>query len=516
MRINAAQLKASLYRKSYKDFVKGFWPVLTQEPLEWNWHMDVMCDQVQSMYERLFRGEPRDGDSVTNVSPGSSKSTVYSIMPVPWAWTIMPNLQFIGASYSHHIALDLSRKSRDIIKSDLYRSLFPEVQLRSDMDMKGHFSNTAGGSRYAVGSRGSVTGMHGHVICVDDPLNPEQAASAAELHMVNEWIKVTLSNRKVSKRRSFMQLVMQRLGVEDPTELFIKRPRVHRLCLPASLEYPVYPPELADYYVDGLMDPNRLPREFLDEEKLTGEYYYAGQYGQAPIPAGGGMFKTELLRWGVQPDRFVRLVRFWDRAATPEGAKGSRRSSFTVGVLMGIDEHKRIWVLDVVRVKMDTFSREALIRRTAIRDGKSVIVGLEQEPGSGGKDSVTATARRLAGWRVKILRAGASKEVRADAFSVAVNGVNVYIPARFRTADGWDGWARDYVDELKYWPLGKYKDQGDASGGAYSLLMTGTVRVGPLRKRSEDRRREIIKRIAAVSHDRLRRRSSRRFVSLAV
>jgi predicted phage terminase large subunit-like protein len=275
MKFSKAQVLASLCKESFEDFVRSFWHVIISDELKWNWHLSVICDALQEAAERVFLGLPKKGDIVVNVCPGSSKSTIASIMYPMWIWARMPHAKIICASYAEKVALDLSRKCRDVAKSDLYRECFPGIQLREDQDTKGYFANTKGGQRFAAGSMGAVQGMHGHFIIIDDPINPVQTASEIELYNVNDWIKGTLSGRKVDKVSSLMALIMQRLHQDDPTALFLERGNIQHYCIPAELTPDVKPDRLREMYVDGLMDPGRMPRYVLDEiRKDMGEFAY--------------------------------------------------------------------------------------------------------------------------------------------------------------------------------------------------------------------------------------------------
>lgn len=481
MNTTELELIRSLTRDSYADFVREFWSTISAERLEWNWHMDVICEDLQKLALRVAAGQPKLHDELINISPGTSKSSLCSILYIPWVWTFMPHAQFIVASHSEKLALDLSNKSRDVIKSDKYRECFPEIKLRADQDTKGNFKNTKGGYRYAVGSGGTVIGFHGHFIIIDDPIDPNASLSEAELKSTNHWIKQTLRSRKVNKRVTVTIMVMQRLHQDDPAAQMKARKNVRHLCIPAETGFRINPPELADRYVDGLMDPDRLPREFLEEERLPtgmGEYGYAGQYGQDPVPAGGGMFKTHLLRWGRPPERFVATVRYWDKAAT-EGD-----GAYTVGVKGAMDHAGNIWVLDVARFRKDSYRREKVIKRVAQHDGRAVVVGVEQEGGSGGKESAEGTMRRLMqlGFRVRPLSPRGDKELRADEFSYYVNGGMVFLPERLRQGNTWVGWAAEYVDELKHFPFSTFKDQVDGSSGLLTCLVTKRRRVGGMRR----------------------------------
>lgn len=487
MKISERDLIRSLCRDSYTDFVQRFWHTITKETLRWNWHMDVVCEELQRQAKRVWRGERRDHDTVFNVPPGTSKSSLCSILFIPWVWTFFPNAQFICVSYAEDLAQDLSTKSRDVLRSELYQACWPEVKIRRDQDTKTNFKNLQGGYRYCAGSGGQVMGFHGHFIIIDDPLNPKEALSEVQLKSVNHWIKHELRGRKVRKSVTWTGLIMQRLHQDDPSAQAIKRPRVLNIRLPATTEYTVNPPELKDNYTaipeypHRLLDPVGLDIETLLEEKSPaglGEYGYAGQYGQDPVPSEGGMFKTHLLRWGDVPDKtqFRYIVRYWDKAATQGGG------AYTVGVKMGVDRQNRIWILNVVRRQVDSFTRERLIKRTAFLDGRGVIVGVEEEGGSGGKESAEGTSRRLMGYRVRRVSPRGDKTVRADEFSVQVNGGNVWLPATFRNGDDWSGWAAEYVEELKHFPFSTYKDQVDGSSGGLTCLVRGRRRVGGVRK----------------------------------
>jgi len=735
MRFSKKQLFASLCRDSFVDFVKEFWHTVVSEKLSWNWHMDLLCNELQAVAERIFLGLPKLYDLVINVPPGTSKSTIASIMFPAWCWTRMPSFRHIGASYSYDLAMDHSRKNRDVVKSDLYQDTFPEVKLRPDQDTKGYFVTSQGGQRFTTGSCGTVQGMHGHCISIDDPLDPNKAVSEVEMYAVNSWIKETLTGRKVDRRVTAMILIMQRLHQEDPTELFLKRKRVRHISLPAEIvsESTVSPPEIVKYYVDGLLDPNRLPREVLEEtehefgpygyctpgftpilmsnfrermiedvevgdevigfapggsehcdkkrqrghliqskviakstrvadvvclttesnrkvyctpdhkwwtgrgfndlthkqyneakvgrslmsvyspfeepsdneqrlfdwlggmidgegacrhgqlqitqspvvngeicdylesvlERLeipytryTQDYAYPGrnqntrycynilggrstkirilnsaklvksgqlingilrkggkiveqedrvvriepvgkmrvyglktvtgnyvawgfaskncsQFLQNPVPQQGGMFDVKKLNYGM-PRRLVKVVRYWDKAATASVSKKGR-GAFTVGLKMGLDIDGRIFILDVIRVRLDSFNRENLIKNTAVNDSYGVVVGLEQEPGSGGKESAMNTVQRLLGFRVSIDRPQGDKEARADPFSTQVNGGNVWlVPGE---------WNEDYVKEMKFFPYSTTKDQIDASSGAFNMISGGRKRCGAIRSR---------------------------------
>jgi len=310
------EVLASLCRESFADFVKEMWSQIVPDRLVWNWHMAYLCDQLQEMAERVIAGKKKKHDLIINISPGTSKSLLTSVFLPVWCWTRMPAMKVITASYAYSLATDLSRKSRDLIKSDLFRACYPDIVIRDDQDAKGHYLNTAGGERYAIGTGGSVIGKHAHMIIVDDPLDPNAATSDAELEKANRWLEETIPTRKTDKDVTPIILIMQRLHEFDPTGSRLAKANkipVFWICLPAELTDSVHPKECREFYVDGLMDPIRLGESALAEAEAQGEYPYAAQFLQCLV----GDTKVTTTRGLVA----IRDVRAGDFVDTRDGMK---------------------------------------------------------------------------------------------------------------------------------------------------------------------------------------------------
>ncbi len=471
LNVSEHEIIASICKQSFFEFVKEFWSTFIPETYVHNWHIELLCHELQIAAERVFANQPRLYDIVINISPGTTKSTIASIMLPAWIWTRMPTARIIGGSHGASLSIDLSRKNRSVVRSSKYNQCFPDIRLSRDQDSKSYFTNIQGGMRLAVGVGGSVVGKHGHFLIVDDPIDPKGAVSEAEMKTANTWMDETLATRKVDKAVTLTILIMQRLHQNDCTaNMIAKTKRLRHICLPAELSDKVLPTHFKSFYKDGLMDSKRLGTEVLEEERIKlGQYGFAGQFGQDPVPAGGGMFKTQRLIIDEQPkaSKIKRIIRSWDKAATADGG------CFTAGVKIALDDKGRFWILNAKRGQWSTDVREAVIKSTAEMDGPDVEILLEQEPGSGGKTCAEATVRNLAGYRVRVERPTGSKEHRADPFSVQVNNGNVLIVR--------GEWNEEFVDEMKFFPLSKYKDQMDAASAGFNKLAAGRTRVGALK-----------------------------------
>lgn len=292
--------------------------------------MDVLCNEIQTVYERVFmhydeNGEkigrlPKLYDLIINIPPGTSKSTIVSIMAPCWSWTRDATLRHITGSYSGDLATEMSVKSKDIVTSEQYQRYYPEIRLKKDEQGKTNWKNVYGGQRYATSVGGTITGIHGHIITVDDPINPKEATSIAGLKEASDWFDSTLSSRKVDKKITPMILVMQRLASNDPTGHLISKKgyKYRHVCLPASIvdnkKHNVSPKEYADLYIDGYLDPLRMPQFVLDDMRISlGSAGYAGQFDQRPVPAGGLIWK----KWFIEvPDELFPHRSLMDKYGT--------------------------------------------------------------------------------------------------------------------------------------------------------------------------------------------------------
>lgn len=300
-------------KESLFEFVVSFWDEVIKEDPVYNWHIPYICNELEELAYVIINRLPKPYDLIINIPPGTTKSTICSIMFPAWLWAIDPTIRIITNSYSSDLSIELATKSRDIIWSDKYRRLFPEVEIRKDKSAKSAYENTAGGARYSTSTGGTITGKHAHVIINDDPLNPKQAVSDADRKAANEHTK-TLSSRKVDKKNTPTVVIMQRLHEEDVTGYMLSKAesRIKHICCPARLGTNVKPDELKDNYIDGYLDPIRLDDAVLQEaEDLLGSYSYANQYDQLAAPQEGGLIKEDwfdIIDW--QPE-YANLTWHW-------------------------------------------------------------------------------------------------------------------------------------------------------------------------------------------------------------
>ncbi len=130
-------------------------------------------------------------------------------------------------------------------------------------------------------------------------------------------------------------------------------------------------------------------------------------------------------------------------------------------------------VCDVIALREEAAEREAVVKQTAAVDKARwgyVRQWVEQEPGSGGKESAQATVGNLAGFTCEFERVTGSKEVRADPVASQASVGKVKLLA--------GPWNSAFLDQLEQFPVGKMKDMVDGLSGAFNKLFQGTGAIG--------------------------------------
>ncbi len=193
------------------------------------------------------------------------------------------------------------------------------------------------------------------------------------------------------------------------------------------------------------------------------------KHGDWDVTPQGGLFRRTWFRIHDNPPKIFRKVRFWDLAATPKG--DGKDPDFTVGLLLGLDHDREVWVLDVKRLRGSPLEIERLILQTAQLDGIETAIRIEQEGGASGKTVIDYYTRALAGYNFRGARVATDKVERAKPVSAYAEAGKVHVLNR--------PWAEKFLEELEAFPSeGFHDDQVDALSGAFNSLFNEDVSVG--------------------------------------
>lgn len=427
---------------------------------QWYWHCETLAAVLQDVAEgkrsRVMVFEP----------PRHGKSEEVSRLFSAYYLYRHPE-RFVGLnSYAAELAYTLSRSSRD-------NYLRSGGSLKNDAAAVKQWETGQGGGLWAAGVGGPITGKGFHLGIIDDPVkNAKEASSQVVREAHKDWYSSTFYTR--AEPDAAIIIIQTRWNQDDLSGWLLSLEkeddpeRWHIVDFPAIKDsareaLPESCTLESDRRSEGeALCPERYTVEKLEKlRKRVTEYYWSSLYQGRPKPREGGMFKYAFFE-----KRFIsvlpvgmQLLRYYDKGFTADGA------AYTVGVLMGRTQEGKYVVVDVVRGQWSSGVRDEIILQTAKADREKygdIPTWIEQEPGSTGRDSCQAIITKLAGYEIHADKVTGDKETRAEPFASQCEVGNVMI----LSAD----WNRVYLEELTGFPNGKYKDQVDATSGAFNKL----------------------------------------------
>lgn len=447
--------------QTLSGFVREAWHVLEPSAAYLHgWHIDAICAHLEAITDgRITR-------LLINVPPGTMKSLIVSVLWPAWEWGPkgLAGMRYLTTSYKEDFVKRDSRRMRDLVSSEWYRALWPEIALARASEIS--FANTKTGNREGVAFKG-LTGGRGDRVIIDDPHSTETAESPAERDTTTRIFRESVPTRLNDPIRSAIVVVMQRLHENDVSGQILKLGLgyVH-LMLPMEFE-----PERRCRTTIGFADPRdtdgdllfpeRFPRAVVERDKIPmGSYAVAGQFQQRPAPREGGLFKKAWFSTIRAAPAGCTWVRGWDLAATEQ--KGSSEPAYTAGLKMGRAPDGKFYIADVRRDRLSPAGVEQMLVNTAKQDGHACKVSIPQDPGQSGKFQGSYLVGKLAGFNARATPETGDKVTRAEPVSAQAEAGNIVL------VEG--AWNDAFLDEVSNFPNGTFKDQVDAMSRAFMEL----------------------------------------------
>lgn len=514
------EIRAEKCRRNFFYFTQQFITELIPGDVTFNFHIPFLCDKLQGYAHRVIARLPALSDLIINIPPGTTKSTIISQLFPAWCWiAALPEtgefkevyerqrkqgrlstekkddpepritggyLRFCGVSFNEKTSTENARKHKQVVESNKYQKWFPEMRLKKDAQALLNFWNIQGGQRWTVGIDGGIIGQHFDFKLVDDPMNPRGSESEIKSSAANTYMDSELSTRNTDPNVTVQVVVMQRLSLADTTQHLLDKAKknedirpIEHICLPITYQDYIKPEELKEFYNanGGYLDPVRRGKQSIATQRANlGPYSASGQLDQIPISKGEGLFNVDMIEkdLNIPPLNMIdESVRYWDKAGTEGGG------DFSCGTLMHRMKKKYIGPMyiieDMERGQWSSVKRNLRIREIARRDiinYPDVTNWIEQEPGSGGKESAEITVKELAGYRVKTetKQSSGGKIGRAEPFADQVDAGNIGFCS--------GKWNIAAEEEMAVAPRGKYDDTWDSASGAFNKLAIGLKQAG--------------------------------------
>jgi predicted phage terminase large subunit-like protein len=177
LRLRLAQLeKQEACRENFLDFVSAMWPDFISGR-----HHRIIAEKL----ERVSRGELKR--LIINMAPRHTKSEFASFLFPAWMMGKNPNMKIIQATHTTELAVNFGRKTKNLIDSDEFKDVFPDVKLAADSKASGRWDTSRGGMYYAVGVGSNLAGRGGDLVIIDDPHSEQTAMSNSGFDDAWDW-----------------------------------------------------------------------------------------------------------------------------------------------------------------------------------------------------------------------------------------------------------------------------------------------------------------------------------------
>ena len=337
-----ASLQREAAQQDFMKFVGEMWPGFINGA-----HHKVMAQKFQDIAEGKCKR------LIINMPPRHTKSEFASYLLPAWFLGKFPGKKIIQCSNTAELAVGFGRKVRNLVGSEQYARIFPNVSLRSDSKAAGRWSTNSNGEYFAIGVGGTVTGKGADLLIIDDPHSEQEAAIAntnPEVYdKVYEWYGS--GPRQRLQPGGSIIVVMTRWSKRDLTGKILKSSIERDGDTWEIIDFPaILPSGKALWPQFWRLEELQALKEELPVSKWN------AQYQQQPTSEEGALVKREWWQeWKLEkPPVCEYIIQSWDTAYTKD-----ERSDYSACTTWGVfylneDEMQpNIILLDAVKERLE-------------------------------------------------------------------------------------------------------------------------------------------------------------------
>ena len=428
-------------RNEFMEFVAKVWP----DFIGGRHHA-----KMARAFERVANGECKR--LIINMPPRHTKSEFASYLLPAWFLGKYPNKKVIQCSNTAELAVGFGRKVRNLVDSEAYKDLFPNLELRADSKAAGRWNTSKNGDYFAIGVGGTVTGKGADILIIDDPHSEQEAALAASnpdvFDKVYEWY--TSGPRQRLQPGGSIVIVMTRWAQRDLTGQVMKAAAARGGEQWDVIEFPAILPSgkplWPEFWTLGELTALR--------EELPNSKWQA-QYQQNPVGNESAIVKRDWWQWWEkeEPPRCEYILQTWDTAF-----EKNNRADYSAGTTWGIFKNEEdnnsshIILLNTYkkRVEWVELKRDVLAEYNEYEPD-----GLLVEKKASGAPLIYELRAMGIPVQEYTPSKGQDKISRLNSVSDIIASGKVWVP---RTR-----WAEELVDEIAAFPSGEHDDLVDAT-----------------------------------------------------
>ena len=291
LKVYKTQLAERVGKDSFLDFIEHVYP---------GYIIGAHHKRLAQIFEDVANGKKRR--VIVNIAPRHGKSELISYLAPAWYLGKFPHKKVIMASHTADLAVNFGRRVRNLVGSDSYHDIFPQVELQADSKSASRWGTNFNGEYFAIGVGGALAGRGADLFIIDDPHSEQDAKlGRADVFLPAwEWFQSGPIQRLMPG--GSIIVVMTRWSKLDLTGQIVNQ----MVKTEGADEWEVveFPAIIEDKY--GNEKP--LWPEFWSLEELRSKRavldvrYWNAQYMQNPVSEEGALIKREWWQRWTQDD----------------------------------------------------------------------------------------------------------------------------------------------------------------------------------------------------------------------
>lgn len=433
-----AQKTQQLGRDSFLDFIHHVYPGYMVGPHH---------RQLARIFEDIANGKKKR--VIVNIAPRHGKSEMISYLAPAWFLGKYPHKKVIMASHTADLAVNFGRRVRNLVGGDLYRDIFPQVELQSDSKSASRWGTNFNGEYFAIGVGGALAGRGADLFIIDDPHSEQEAKQgrADVFEPAYEWFQSGPVQRLMPG--GAIIVVMTRWSNLDLTGQIVS----HMVKNDDADQW-----EIVEF--PAILNDKPLWPEFWSIEELLAKKasmdvrYWQAQYMQQPTSEEGALIKREW--WQVwdkdKPPQCEFIIMSLD-AAQEKSNRADYNALTTWGVFFNEEtKNYNIILLNAVKQRLEFPELKALVLEE-YRDWEPDAFIVEK------KSNGAALYQELRRMGVPVSEftpgRGQDKISRVNAVTDLFSSGIVWTPDH--------RWAQEVVEECNDFPAGRNDDLVDST-----------------------------------------------------
>jgi len=403
--------------------------------------------RLAKIFEDIANGKKRR--VIVNIAPRHGKSEMISYLAPAWFLGKYPHKKIIMASHTADLAVNFGRRVRNLVGSEAYRDVFPQIELQADSKSASRWGTNFNGEYFAIGVGGALAGRGADLFIIDDPHSEQEAKTGRPDVFLPAWEWFQSGPLQRLMPGGSIIIVMTRWSKLDLTGMIVNQ---------MAKEEDVDQWEIVEF--PAILNEKPLWGEFWSLEELLGKKagmdprYWQAQYMQNPVSEEGALLKREW--WQIwekdDPPQCEFTIMSLD-AAQESNNRADYNALTTWGVFFNEETNNyAIILLNSIKKRMEYPDLKAMVLEEYKEWEPDVFIVEKKSNGS----ALYQEFRRM-GVPVGEFTPGKGQDkiARVNAVSALFQGGVVFAPDR--------RWAREVIEECNDFPSGTNDDLVDST-----------------------------------------------------